>query len=83
MDWKNNPQAELIIDLAGRMTEGNPDLRNKWVPELQKMLSGYPDLDEDAIRAALQAGDALTTDGKVLGPSKQRRSFRERFPTTT
>jgi len=58
--------CETLQGFALKMTEGNPDLRNKWVPELRKMLSSYQDLDEDAIRAALQAVDALTAGGNVL-----------------
>jgi hypothetical protein len=82
MDWKNNPEAELIIDMAGRLTDGNPSLRDKWIPELLKLLSdaGHRDLTEEIVGAALQAGDALTRGAAVLGTSSQRRSFRTRFP---
>lgn len=84
MNWKDNPQAELIIDLAGRMTENNPGLRNIWVPELVRLLARhYPHerIDTSVVLYALRAGDALSNGNDEPKTSQQRKTYRKRFPS--
>lgn len=84
MNWKGNPQAELIIDLAGRMTENNSTLRDIWVPELVRLLrEQYPNetIDDSIVRYALRAGDTLSDGSNDRSTSQQRQSYRTRFPT--
>lgn len=84
MEWKSNPQAELIIDLAGRITHGKPALREIWIQNLLAFLRvHYPEevITQDSIKGALKAGDSLSEGKDVLGTSAQRRKFRELFPT--
>ena len=65
------------------MTENKPALRDIWVPELVILLNGqYPNenIDEGIIRYALSAGDALSKGNDEPHTSKQRQSYRKRFP---
>ncbi len=76
-NWEAMEKDHLIVDLAGRLTSHDPSLRDKWIPELAKVLNRKA----TAIRAAMEAGDAHDAGKASPKVSNARLELRQRFPS--